>query len=189
MRKLVDELSKLPSIGERSAVRLAYFLITSQQDGLAGAIEKARENVGLCERCFFLTEGDELCSICLDSRRDEAMVCVVEKPADVLAIERSRGFTGLYHVLHGLWSPLRGRGPESTKLPQLLERIEFEPISELVLATGATVEGDATALYIAGAVKDGLKVTRIAQGIPKGGDLEYADEVTLTHALAGRRSV
>ena len=203
MRKLINELTKLPSVGEKSATRLAYFLITRKKEdslALADAIKDAREKTRLCRECFSLAEG-ELCSICENQNRDQRVICVVEKPADVLAVERSGGYRGLYHVLHGLWSPLRGIGPEKTRINELISRLErnSEPglgsqgpikVEELVMATSTTVEGDATAQYIANSVKHlGVRISRIAQGIPKGGELEYADELTLTHALLGRRTL
>lgn len=201
MRQLVNELSKLPSIGEKSAVRLAYHLLTRDVPlgaRLSEAITAAQERTHLCKICYALTEG-ELCAICSDSSRNRTSICVVEKPADVIAIERSGGYSGLYHVLHGLWSPVRGVTPEQTKLGALLERLHqslssldtlFPKVTELILGTSTTVEGDATALYIANSVSElELRITRIAQGLPKGGELEYADEVTLSHAFEGRRSL
>ena len=199
MRRLVNELTKLPSIGEKTAVRLAYHLLSrDERDAflLADAIREAREKICFCQRCFGMSE-TPICPICSSSERVQTVICVVEKPADVAAIERSGGYRGVYHVLHGLWSPLRGIGPEKTKIPQLLKRLqacapgsERPAVEELVLATSTTVEGDATALYIANSVNtSGIKITRIAQGIPKGGELDYADEVTLSHAIAGRRNI
>lgn len=212
LQKLVHEFSKLPSIGEKSAIRLAYHLTMKPKEVsllLSEAIREAREKVVLCKFCFGLSE-NECCDICQAPQRDASLLCVVEKPSDVLSIERSGGYRGKYHVLHGLWSPLRGVSPEQTKLPQLFHRLgvagngissngreypqeQNEPlplIAEVILATGTTVEGDATALYIAQALQGGsIRVSRIAQGIPKGGDLEYADELTLTHAISGRRQV
>ena len=195
MRRLVNELTKLPSIGEKSAVRLAYFLLTKDEREvfqLADAIRAARGAIRFCEECFSLTETPR-CSICGDPNRQSQTICVVEKPADVLAIERAGSFRGRYHVLHGLWSPLRGVSPEQTKIGELLRRIAESkttphPIEELILATSTTVEGDATALYIANSVQ-GVRISRIAQGLPKGGELEYADDVTLQHALQGRRAI
>jgi recombination protein RecR len=207
MQRLIHELTKLPSVGEKSAIRLAYHLLMktpAASFALADAIREARERTSLCSRCFALSEAD-VCHICEAPQRDSALLCVVEKPSDVLSIEKSGGYRGLYHVLHGLWSPLRGVGPEQTKLPELLKRLGASSrangngsanggsapcISEVIIATGTTVEGDATALYIAQALeKLDIRVTRIAQGIPKGGDLEYADELTLTHAIQGRRAL
>jgi len=201
MRKLVNELSKLPSVGEKSAIRLAYHLITGDQTTafeLANAIKSASEKIGFCKYCYALSES-EICSICLDPSRVRDLLCVVEKPADLLALERSGTFDGIYHVLHGLWSPMRGVDTEQTKIDQLIIRVKeatdsvdslFPKVRELVLATSTTVEGDATALFIADAVKDyEINVTRIAQGLPKGGELEYADELTLAHALGGRHGL
>lgn len=189
MQKLIRELSRLPSIGEKSATRLAYYLVQHEPTlakELAEAISVARAQIKLCEKCFFLCE-KALCTVCEDSHRDQSLLCVVEKPVDVIALERSRAFHGLYHVLHGVWSPLRGQGPESIKLRELSDRIKAGGIKEVILATGATVEGDATALYIAKLLQDaGVRSTRLAQGIPKGGELEFADDITLTRALAGR---
>ncbi len=200
MRRLVNELTKLPSIGEKSAIRLAYYLLmrdASESTTLAAAICEAKEKTKFCETCFALCEGAR-CDVCSDPARERAVLCVVEKPADVLIIERSGGYRGLYHVLHGLWSPLRGVGPERTRMSELFRRLEASikmngtekvSIEEVVLATGATVEGDATALYIAKTVLEmGIHATRIAQGLPKGGELEFADEITLSHAIQGRRS-
>ena len=207
LQRLVHELTKLPSVGEKSALRLAFHLISQPADvsqNLADAIREAREKTLLCAKCFALSE-TPVCQICEGPQRDPAMLCVVEKPSDVLSIEKSGGYRGLYHVLHGLWSPMRGISPEQTKLPQLFRRLgivtsqgnghhqqENEPclVTEVILATGTTVEGDATALYIAQALEGrSVRVSRIAQGIPKGGDLEYADELTLTHAIQGRRTL
>lgn len=198
MRRLIHELSKLPSIGEKSALRLAYHLLMrdrSESIALADAIREARERTALCEECFALCEGPR-CAICTDPKRDRTVLCVVEKPADVMAIERGGRFRGLFHVLHGLWSPMRGVGPERTRIGELVERIKRlrledpEQAAEVVLATSATVEGDATAMYIARLMRDlGVRPSRIAQGLPKGGELEYADDLTLSHALEGRRSL
>ena len=195
MRRLVNEFSKLPSIGEKSAVRLAYHILSTDERDvnlLASSISECRNAIQFCSICYFLAESSK-CEICSDSLRDVSKVCVVEKPADVIAIERSGGYEGVYHVLHGLWSPLRGVGPSNTKVKELLERATHQsesnsPISEVVVATGTTVEGDATALYIATALSElGIETFRIAQGLPKGGELEFADDVTLTHAIQGRR--
>lgn len=206
MRRLVNELSKLPSVGEKSAVRLAYHLLTKSKDDslkLAKAIEEACAQTRLCEVCYAMTD-DEVCHICLDRSRIRDTLCVVEKPSDVIALERTGGYRGLYHVLHGVWAPLKGISPEHTKLGALLKRLEksqqhsadaeetkADPtIREIVLATSTTVEGDATALYIANCVSLlGVRVTRIAQGLPKGGELEYADDITLSHAIDGRRQL
>lgn len=189
VQRLIRELSKLPSIGERTATRLAYHLVANDRNlarGLAEALVQAVEAVRLCERCFFLSD-EPLCGVCRAGGRDANVLCVVEKPVDLMAIERGGEFKGLYHVLHGLWAPLRGKGPESMRLKELLERVRNEPIQEVIIATSSTVEGDATALYVGRAVAEiGVKVTRPAQGIPKGGELEYADDVTLARAFAAR---
>lgn len=192
LQKLIREFSRLPSIGEKTATRLAYHLINHDRElaaTLSKALDTARTNVKLCPECFFLTE-DTLCTVCSNSARDTSIVCVVEKPMDLVAIERVGEYRGLYHVLHGLWAPLRGMGPESMKLNELVIRVKRGEIKEIILATGSTVEGDATALYIARLVDElGTKTTRLAQGMPKGGELEYADEITLSRALAGRNEI
>ena len=189
MQKLIAELSKLPSIGEKTAARLAYHLLSNERKlavSLSDAIKKAVESVKHCERCFALSD-DTLCSICRNSGRDQAYICVVEKPMDLIAIERVGEYRGLYHVLHGLWAPLKGQGPENMKLAELLARVEDATVREVILATGSTVEGDATALYIGRLLKEkNVKSTRLAQGMPKGGELEYADDVTLSRAFSGR---
>jgi len=189
MQKLISELSKLPSIGEKSAARLAYHLVSSDKE-LAGTLAKAlldaSQSIKLCQRCFFLAEAD-LCTICKNSSRDQSMLCVLEKPMDLLAIERMGEYKGCYHVLHGLWAPLKGQGPESMRLNELVERIKADQIKEVIIATSSTVEGDATALYIARLLSEmGVKSSRLAQGMPRGGELEYADDITLSRALSGR---
>jgi len=201
MRQLVNELSKLPSVGEKSAVRLAYHLLTTEEQEareLSRAIIQAREKIRLCEQCFSLTESP-LCVVCRDPNRKRSVICVVEKPADVIAFERSGSYHGLFHVLHGLWAPLRGVPPEETRIGELLTRVRKSftvedplnpPVEEVILATGTTVEGDATALYVANSLTDiDLSLTRISQGLPKGGEIEYADETTLSYAIDGRQQV
>ncbi len=192
MIRLIRELMKLPSIGEKSATRLAYHLINHDRGSalsLAEALKRSVESVLVCEQCFFLSE-ERLCSICRNPGRDASLVCVVEKPMDLVAIERVGDFKGYYHVLHGLWAPLRGQGPDQIKYAELLSRVEGGTVQEVILALSATVEGDATSLFIAQALKQyGITTTRLAQGIPKGGELEYADEVTLSRAFAGRSTV
>ncbi len=192
LQKLVAELSRLPSIGEKSATRLAYYLVSSNRDlakRLSTALQDVIQKVQQCERCFFLSE-ESLCALCRNPGRDESVLCVVEKPMDVVAMERTGEFRGYYHVLHGLWAPLRGQGPESMKLKELVHRCRAGTIREVILATGATVEGDATAIYVARILGElGVSTTRLAQGISKGAELEYADDVTLSRALAGRRVV
>ncbi|MDD2943431.1 MAG: recombination mediator RecR [bacterium] len=197
MLRLVNELSRLPSVGEKTAVRLAYHLVTKGRDRvemLAEALCQAAENIKLCSECYALSES-EVCEVCSDNSRDRAIICVVEKPSDVIAIERGGYFSGLYHVLHGLWSPMRGVRPEDTKIIQLVSRItrlasSGVSVREVILATATTVEGDATALYLAEMLADkGVAISRIAQGLPQGGELEYSDDVTLSYALEGRRTI
>ena len=192
LQRLIKELSKLPSVCEKTATRLAYHLIANDRDlarSLGTALQQAAQEVRLCERCFFLSE-EPLCSLCRNPSRDTSVLCVVEKPVDLVAIERGGEFKGLYHILHGLWAPLRGQGPESMKLKELMARVKDGAVSEVILATSATVEGDATALYIGRMLADlGVKTTRPAQGIPKGGELEYAADVTLPRAFAARNTL
>ncbi len=188
--RLIDELSKLPGIGPKSAQRLAFHLIRmpeSRARDLAAAIVDVKEGVSMCSRCFNLTEADP-CAICSDAERDPARVCVVEEALDVLALERTRSYRGLYHVLHGAISPLNGVGPDDLKIRPLLARLSEEPVREVILATNPNVEGDATAMYINALVSPlGVSVTRPARGLPVGGDLEYADESTLSRAIEGRQ--
>jgi recombination protein RecR len=192
LQRLIKELSKLPSIGEKSATRLAYHLIANDRDlarSLGEALHLAAREVRLCEQCFFLSD-DTRCSVCKNEARDSSLICVVEKPVDLVAIERGGEFKGVYHVLHGLWAPLRGQGPESMRLKELMARVQSGGVREVILATSATVEGDATALYVGRMLADlGIKTTRPAQGIPKGGELEYADDVTLSRAFAARNTL
>jgi recombination protein RecR len=188
--RLQAELAKLPGIGGKTATRLAFHLLRgSEQDvaDLAAALVEMKKNVGFCQRCFHIAEGD-LCRICSLPGRDERRICVVEEPQDLMAIERSRSYNGFYHVLHGVLSPLDGIGPEDLKIGALLERLDEEPVEEIILATNFTVEGDATALYLAGLCREkGMRVTRLAHGIPSGSDLEYIDAGTVQHAVDGRR--
>jgi recombination protein RecR len=188
--RLIAELSRLPGIGQRTAQRLAFHLLRAE-DGealaLADSIREVKEKVGLCEVCFNLAEGTR-CAICEDSRRDRSVICVVEEPADVIPIERTGEYRGVYHVLGGALSPIDGIDPADLKIAELLERVGDE-VSEVVLATNPTTTGEATALHIAEALGDRVTVTRLASGLPVGADLEHADEVTLGKALAGRRSL
>lgn len=190
--RLAAELSKLPGIGSKTAARLAFHLLrASRQDveALASALLEMKDKVRFCRRCHHLAE-DELCSICSNPARDAQVLCIVEEPQDLFAIERSRSYLGLYHVLHGALSPLDGVGPEDLKIPQLLQRLEQEPVREIILATNFTVEGEATALYLAKLFKErGLRVTRLAHGIPSGSDLEYIDSGTVQQAVDGRREM
>jgi len=189
--KLVEQFRRLPGIGPKSAARLAYHVLkmdNSQVAALAQAIVEAKERVGYCSVCFDLTDTDP-CQICRSEGRDQSVVCVVEDPKDVAAMERTREFKGLYHVLHGALSPLEGVGPDDIKVKELLARVN-QGLQEIIMATNPNVEGEATAMYIAKLLKPlGVKVTRIAHGLPMGGDLEYADEVTLSKALENRREM
>jgi recombination protein RecR len=190
LRKLIREIGKMPSIGEKSATRLAYHLVYRNRElaeTLANALKEAVDSVHLCSKCFALTD-QSVCSICADPSREQGVLCVVEKPIDVLTIERTGEYKGVYHVLHGLWAPTRGREPSELKIEELLIRANSGKIREVIFATGATVEGDATALFVANELADvaGIAVTRLAQGIPKGGEVEYADEITLARAFSGR---
>jgi recombination protein RecR len=192
MQTLIDELGRLPGIGPKSAQRVAFYLLKADAidaKRLARAIEDAKDRVTWCRRCFNISEG-ELCAFCLDERRDTHVVCVVEEPRDIVAVERTGEYRGRYHVLQGAISPIEGVGPEQLRVKELLARIPVEEISEIILATNPNIEGEATAMYLARLLKPaGLKVTRIASGLPVGGDLEYADEVTLGRAFEGRREV
>jgi recombination protein RecR len=191
VQRLITELSKLPGIGGRTAQRLAFHLLRASPDdalGLADAIREVKERIGLCETCFNLAEGPQ-CAICADARRDAHLICVVEEPGDVIPIERTSEYHGRYHVLGGALSPIDGVEPEDLKLAELLRRVDGE-VEEVVIATNPTTTGEATALYIAEALRDRpVSVTRLASGLPVGSDLEYADEVTLGKALAGRRAL
>jgi recombination protein RecR len=192
MQTLIDELGRLPGIGPKSAQRIAFYLLkldAIDAKRLAHAIEDAKDRVTWCRRCFNISEG-ELCAFCLDERRDSHVVCVVEEPRDIVAVERTGEFRGRYHVLQGAISPIEGVGPEQLRVKELLARIQDEDITEVILATNPNIEGEATAMYLARLLKPaGLTVTRIASGLPVGGDLEYADEVTLGRAFEGRREV
>jgi recombination protein RecR len=192
LRRLVEQLTRLPGVGEKSATRLAFFLLRSDTEyaqALADAITALKREIRLCSRCLGFTE-QEPCALCADPRRSDELVCVVEDPADVMAIERAGDFRGRYHVLHGTLAPLEGVGPEQLKVAELVARLRDGSVREVILATNATVEGEATALYLAKLIKPlGVKVTRIAHGLPMGGDVEYADSVTLSRALEGRREM
>ncbi|HEX7487355.1 MAG TPA: recombination mediator RecR [Anaeromyxobacteraceae bacterium] len=190
--RLVKELARLPGIGEKTAQRLAFHILKAgagYAGDLAAAITGAVRDVRLCSSCQTLTDKDP-CSICADPRRDTRLICVVEGVPDLVAVERTHEYKGRYHVLHGALSPLDGIGPSDLKIRELLLRLEQAPADEIVVATNPDVEGEATALYLAKLLKPlGVKVTRIAQGVPMGGDLEYADQVTLARALSGRREL
>ena len=189
IQRLIDELGRLPGIGAKSAQRLAFHLLGVEEADarrLATAITDMRDQVSLCERCFNVAAG-ELCSICRDTRRDDSLICVVERPQDIVVVERTQEFRGRYHVLGGSLSPINGIGPGQLRFNELRRRLEPEGVEELIVATNPTIEGDATAMYIAREFKPlGLRVTRLASGLPVGGDLDYADELTLGRALTGR---
>ncbi|MDH3470072.1 MAG: recombination mediator RecR [Acidimicrobiia bacterium] len=192
VQKLIDELARLPGVGVKSAQRLAFHLLLVEEADalkLADAITELRAKVTLCRRCFNVT-GEEECSICRDPRRDKGSICVVERPQDIVVVDRTQEFRGLYHVLGGAISPIEGIGPDQLRMKELVARIEDESVTEVIAATNPTVEGDATALYLARLLKPlGVKVTRLASGLPVGGDLDYADELTLGRALSGRREI
>lgn len=190
--KLVEQFRRLPGVGPKSATRLAYHILKIDREkaqALAQAILDAKDKIRFCSVCFNLTDTDP-CGICQSEARDHAVICVVEEPPDVAALERTRDYRGLYHVLHGALSPLEGIGPEDLRVRELLGRISRSGINEVIMATNPNVEGEATAMYIARLLKPlGIKVTKIARGLPVGGDLEYADEVTLSEAFENRREI
>jgi recombination protein RecR len=192
VQDLIDELGRLPGIGPKSAQRIAFHLLKlSREDALrlARAIGVAKDRVAWCSRCFNLAEG-ELCAICSDDRRESGVLCVVEEPRDLVAVEKTGEYRGRYHVLQGAISPIEGIGPDQLRVKDLLGRIEEEQVGEVILCTNPNIEGEATAMYLGRLLKPlGVKVTRIASGLPVGGDLEYADELTLGRALEGRREL
>ncbi len=189
--RLISELSRLPGVGPKTAQRLAFHLLRADRqrtDSLAQAIVDMKARIGYCERCYNIAEGS-LCAICSSARRDTSLLCVVETPLDVLAVERTSEFAGLYFVLNGVISPIDGVGPDQIHVPQLLDRVRGDGVAEVIVATDADIEGEATAVYLQRAlVPLGVQVTRPAHGLPVGGDLEYADELTLARAITGRRS-
>ncbi|WP_379971513.1 recombination mediator RecR [Ectobacillus sp. sgz5001026] len=190
--KLIDSFMKLPSVGPKTAVRLAFFVLNMKEDDVldfAKALVNAKRNLTYCSVCGHITDKDP-CYICDDSHRDQTVICVVQEPKDVIALEKMKDFVGVYHVLHGAISPMEGIGPEDIRIPELLKRLHDDTVQEVILATNPNIEGEATAMYISRLLKPtGIKVTRIAHGLPVGGDLEYADEVTLSKALEGRREI
>lgn len=190
--KLIDSFMKLPGIGPKTAVRLAFFVLDMKEDDVldfAKSLVNAKRNLTYCSVCGHITDRDP-CYICDDSHRDQSVVCVVQEPKDVIAMEKMKEYQGVYHVLNGAISPMEGVGPEDINIPQLLKRLHDETVQEVILATNPNIEGEATAMYISRLLKPtGIKVTRIAHGLPVGGDLEYADEVTLSKALEGRREI
>ena len=192
LARLVQELNRLPGIGPKSAQRLAYYIIRLPEEeaySLADAVTAVKQNIVFCQECQNLTDASP-CSICADDRRSQDMICVVEDPMDVLAMERTRSYRGLYHVLHGVISPINGVGPDQLKLRELLDRLAGPEVTELVVATNPTLEGEATAMYLRRHLtRDGLRITRLARGLPVGGSLEYSDETTLSRAFQGRQEL
>ncbi len=190
VQRLIDELGRLPGVGPKSAQRIAFYILkVAPEDArrLAGSIVEVKEKISWCRRCFNIAEG-ELCQFCQDERRDRTVLCVVEEPRDIVAVERTHEFRGSYHVLQGTISPIEGIGPEQLRIKELLTRVRNDGVTEVILATNPNTDGEVTAMYLARALSEsGTKVTRIASGLPVGGDLEYADEVTLGRALEGRR--
>ena len=190
VQQLIDEFARLPGVGPKSASRLTFYLLRAANDqalDLAEALQDLKERTQFCSVCFNITE-DDPCLICEDDTRNDDLLCVVEEPLDVLAIERSRAFNGRYHVLHGAISPVEGIGPEDLKVDELIQRVQQGTFAEIILATSPTLEGESTALYLQRRMADGrVKLTRLARGLPVGGDLEYTDEITLGRALEGRQ--
>jgi recombination protein RecR len=190
--RLVAELAKFPGIGQKTATRLAFFILRQppvEAEALAAAIRELKAKVRFCSNCFHITESDP-CPLCTDPGRDDRLLCIVEEPQDLIAIERSRSFRGRYHVLHGALSPLDGVGPDELRIRELVSRLESGQVQEAVVATNFTVEGEATALYLARLIRPlGIRVTRLAHGIPMGSDLEYVDEATVNRAVEGRREI
>ena len=192
MARLIDELKKLPGVGGKSAQRMAFHILRSSvedADALSGAIRNLKEKLHLCSVCSNITDVDP-CSYCTSATRNQRLVCVVEEPTNIASIEKARFYNGVYHVLHGAISPLHGIGPEQLRIPSLLRRIESGSLDEVIIATNPTIEGEATAVHLTGLLKrPGVKITRIATGIPAGSDIEYADEVTMLKAMEGRREL
>ena len=190
--RLIEEFSKLPGVGRKTAQRLAFHVVnmnTNDVESLAKAIVEAKREIRYCSICCNITDTDP-CPICSNKNRDKSVICVVEDPRDVAAMERTKDYNGMYHVLHGVISPMDGVGPDMIRIKELIQRLSNQDVKEIIMATNPTVEGEATAMYIARLVKPmGIKVTRIAHGLPVGGDLEYADEVTISKALEGRREI
>jgi len=190
--KLIDSFSRLPGIGPKTAGRLAFHVLRMKEEDVlvfAQALVSVKRNLHYCSVCFNITDTDP-CRLCQDKSRDGSVICVVQEPKDVVAMERTKDYNGLYHVLHGAISPMEGIGPDELRIPELLRRLADDRVQELILATNPNIEGEATAMYLSKLVRNfGLKVTRIAHGLPVGGDLEYADEVTLSKALEGRREI
>jgi len=192
MARLIDELKKLPGVGSKSAQRLAFHILRSSEDdadALAGAIHDVKASLRLCSICNNITDVDP-CTYCSSATRNQRLICVVEEPTNIAAVEKTRHYNGVYHVLHGAISPIHGIGPEQLRISNLMKRVEDGQADEIILATNPTVEGEATATYLSGQLRRaGLKVTRIATGIPAGSDIEYADEITMLKAMEGRREL
>ena len=189
--RLIDELSRLPGIGPKSAARLTYYLLRTPDEhalALAEALRDLKTSTRYCSTCYNITEQDP-CPICADEKRDRAIICVVEEPLDVVALERAENYRGIYHVLHGAINPIEGIGPDQLKIRELVARLEKNPVREVIMATNVGLEGDATAMYIHRQLAGKVKLTRLARGLPMGADLEYADSVTLAGALEGRREM
>lgn len=190
--RLIEEFSKLPGIGKRSAERLAFHILKQPQENVerfSDALADAKKRITFCPKCQSLTDVTP-CSICSDLKRDHSVICVVENPKDILAMEKTKEFKGVYHVLHGVISPIDGIGPDDIRIKELLIRTKDENVKEIIMATNPSIEGEATAMYISNLFKNfGIKVTRIAHGLPVGGELEYADEITITKALEGRHEI
>ncbi len=194
VQNLIDAFSRLPGIGPKTASRLTFYLLRAPEElsqTLSAALLGIKADTGLCEICFNITRKDEpICEVCASQKRDQDILCVVEEPLDVLAIEKTAGYNGLYHVLHGVLSPIEGIGPEDLKIKALFDRLKTHEFKEIILATNPSMEGDATAMYLHERIKPlGIRVTRLARGLPVGGDLEYADQNTLLRALAGRENL
>ena len=193
LENLVEQFAKLPGVGRKSAQRLAFYILDQPEQmaqDFAAALLDAKRSIGCCPVCQNLTDGDGRCAICSSSKRDHSVVCAVADPKDVVALERSREYNGLYHVLHGVISPMNHVGPDDLRIAQLVERVSAGGIQEVIMATNPTTEGEATAMYLSRLLKPfGVKVTRLAYGVPVGGQLEFADDATLTRALEGRREM
>ena len=191
LTRVMEELGRLPGIGPKTAQRLSFYILRTPResvDRLASALVEVKARIRFCDECFFIAEGAR-CAICMSSRRDRGVLCVVEEPLDVLAIERTGEYHGLYHVLHGALSPIDGVGPAELKIAELVARLRRDPVSEVILATDPDMEGEATAAYLAEQLAPlGVRITRLAHGLPVGGELEYADELTLARAFSGRRA-
>lgn len=192
LARLIGELEKLPGVGPKSAARLAFYILRippEEAEQLADAVMEVKRSIGFCRQCFNFTD-QELCSICRDPRRDPSTLCIVAEPRDLVAMDKTNEYKGIYHVLHGVISPMEGVGPEMLKIRELLERLRSGEVKEAILATNPTIEGEATALYLSNLLKPlGIKVTRIAHGLPMGGDMDYADQATLIQALEWRREL